>query len=200
MDRGIVAGVDEETEISMTSRKCAVSKKADRQKTQRCTGGLNSECTLSTVPVTHGRVALLDASQLVFYGCGPKARRAASAVGDNGTLRGTRLLCRAIESLRSCGRYDHVESVIDASTKHRLGCRARGILGDLVRRGDLQESPCGTTADEVLLRVAQSMRSRGLEPHLVSNDMFREYPLEMIEGGARVTFFVDGLDSFVVTS
>ena len=148
-----------------------------------------------------GRVALLDASQLVFYGCGPKARKAAGAMmGGNGTVRGLALLARAIRGLRDDPQFSHLVAVVDGSTKHRLRGGARQQLEDLVERGDVQESPLNTTADDVLLRLAQHYRTCGQLPCLVSNDGFREYPSYLTEGVALVTFFVDDMDTFVLTT
>ena len=137
-------------------------------------------------------IALLDASQLVFYQHhGPKRQAA-----NDGTMRGARLLQRALDALKCDGRFSHIVAILDGSTKYRVSPGARALLRELVDRQEVQESPVGTTADEVLLRLAQAYMAAGHVPSIVSNDAFREF--ELARNVPRAPIFVDAMDTIIV--
>lgn len=147
-------------------------------------------------------IALLDASQLVFYrrttsgGGGGGSRRDPDAALRCDTLRGVHLLQGAIGALRRDNRFEHLVVVVDGSTKHRVSSAARALLEDLIHRRVVQESPVGVTADVVLLRLAQAYMAAGHHPSVVSNDAFREHDLG--KHVPRTSIFVDAMDTIVV--
>lgn len=68
------------------------------------------------------------------------------------------------------GKYDNIETYVDASLRHRIDDLKS--LDLLVRSGKIYLCPAGITADELIWQRALSLLEDGEETTIVTNDMF----------------------------
>ncbi len=73
--------------------------------------------------------------------------------------------------------YDRVDIICDANLRHQFksGSEDREKYEDYLSKGHYKQSPAGREADYFILKFTESYIKRGKKPHIISNDLFRDY-------------------------
>lgn len=84
------------------------------------------------------------------------------------------------------GAYE-LKMIADASLRHRIDRREE--YENLVRSGEVLQTPAGRSADQFMAQLARKRKAEGQKVQVLTNDLLREYPdLEPV----RVTFLFVG--------